>query len=160
MNSVVAGAQRPVFCTEYDVKVFRAGGGGAVDEFHPRHVGQVFGRLLADVDFQGGARRPHRRTTVFGVEVQDHHVAPVIRIVQGGIDQFKRVVNDPEDVTLDTALCFCGIENQGSLELVLPQLFAKRRVFGAQGRRRIWLRHGRARDACGARQQQVRDATQ
>lgn len=93
--------------------------------------------------------------TIFCIDVQEHHVTPVIQIIQASTHFAKRVIDDRVDIALQAVRRFSGIGNQRPLELILPQLFIQRRVFCSQCRNWIRLRHRGARDTRGEDQQQA-----
>ena len=102
-NTIVTGRQRPALGREFDRKIIRRRCHPATNEFDVMGVFQRLIGFFADADKQRGAGIVGGRTAILGVDVQYHHVAPLLGAIERRADAGKRIVGQREDLTLQRA---------------------------------------------------------
>src|SRR3569623_2247663 len=143
LDAIVAGTQRPRLGIEPDIQVLRRRRAEALSKFEGIGFFDGLGGFLANVDRQDGVRLVAGGTTVFGVDMEDHYVTPVPRVVECLTDRVKRVIDQGVDIACRVVGRFGRVEDERSLERVLVQSLAQRRVFGQErGSTGLRVRYG------------------
>jgi len=142
LDTIIAGTQRPLLRIELDIQVFRGRRGDAIGKLDGVGLFERLRRLPADTDCQGGGRRIGRGTAVFGVDMQDQHVTPLLGAIERRTDGGKWIIDQGVDIALQVVGRFGRVEGQRPLKRVVLESFSQRRVLGVERRGGLRVRHG------------------
>lgn len=98
LDEIVARAQRALPRIELDLQVIRFRRGDAIGKLDGMGILERLRGFLADVDSQSRAGLVGLGMAVFGIDMQDQDVTPVLRTFERGTDGGKRIIDQGVDV--------------------------------------------------------------